>query len=219
MRVTHRVASLLAVGMIGLGSTAGAQVTYSTTGFFTGTNSSVCTSTSSATAATIATCTGGAIVPFTLVFRGLTATNVTGPIDFGTLDLTATGPGSLTLSPGQLFFNLIVTQTTPGPTGSVTPVGGLTGSITSGGVNSSTLIWTPTPTTFSINGAQYAFNFDASGPASGIGYVIPLDQTGIPSTALKGSVTTTPEPGSIALFATGLAGLIPVAIRRRKNAK
>jgi len=31
-----------------------------------------------------------------------------------------------------------------------------------------------------------------------------------------GSITSTPEPGSIALLATGLVGLVPMVRRRRK---
>jgi hypothetical protein len=40
----------------------------------------------------------------------------------------------------------------------------------------------------------------------------------VPSfTDVKDDVTTTPEPATIALMATGFVGLIPFARRRRKN--
>lgn len=80
------------------------------------------------------------------------------------------------------------------------------------------------PATFTFDGPDYAGTFDlwiddlAIQP-SNILDPSPVAITGFIESRITGNVTATPEPGTIALMATGLVGLIPVVrMRRRKNA-
>lgn len=225
MRVTHRALSVLAIGMIGFGSTAQAQVNFFTTGYFTGTQSGACTP-SVPMGASFASC---ATTNFSLQFFGNTYNNVEGGIDYGHFDLTANSNnapldfGPLGASPSDLMFHLVIHETGPTPATFET-MGLIVGSIHVGppGNTQSTLFWDPLPQTFDIGSAHYSFIFDNSGLAANAGYLIPLDQTHLgmgpgSSATFKGNVTTTPEPGTVALFATGLAGLLPIVIRRKRK--
>lgn len=79
------------------------------------------------------------------------------------------------------------------------------------------------PATFSFSGPQYSGTFDlyiddVSVQPTTLLDVNPVAVTGFIESHVTGNVTATPEPGTIALMATGLIGLVPVArMRRKKN--
>jgi hypothetical protein len=57
--------------------------------------------------------------------------------------------------------------------------------------------------------------FDNVGPAANVGLGVPINNVrGIDALV---TTTTTPEPATAALLATGLVGLTPFAIRRRRR--
>jgi hypothetical protein len=199
---------MLLVGAIATES-AGAQVNFTTQGFFSGPGIAGlgCTT----VAAVTAQCTGGG---FTLVFTGTAGINLANNTitQLGTFSLT--GAGNVTVPAGAAFFTLLVNQTTPsGGTG--TFLGAITGTVnTTGGTNFSSLIWTPNQFV-GIGSTQYQMIYDNVGPGANIGLGIPINNT----RAITALVTTSvvPEPSTTTLLVTGLAGLIPVVVRRRKN--
>ena len=129
----------------------------------------------------------------------------------GTFSLT--GTGTVTVPSGAIFFTLLVNQTTPSP-GQGTFLGSISGSVSAGATNSSSLIWTPNQFA-AIDGVHYQMIFDNVGPAANTGLGIPIDHSrGIDALV---TTTTTPEPATVTLMVTGLAGLVPVVIRRRKS--
>lgn len=71
------------------------------------------------------------------------------------------------------------------------------------------------PQIFSFKGPDYDGTFTMN--VADVNLTPGAGQAGVPVTAFI-KTTVTPEPGTTALFATGLAGLIPmVRLRRRKN--
>ena len=216
MRVSNRVLSLLAVGMVGLSTQAHAQgATFSTTGFSSG---GTCTTPTGTTESCTWNSAPSGDGSYTLLFTGTSYVNTLGQINFGTFDLTGTGTASNFSLPAGQLFTLIVTQTNPSA-GSQPITGSFTGTLSTTAATQfkqSSLVFTPSVSSFAIGTAVYTFDGDKNLP--GTAYNVPF-QGSNHSTTLNATVTTTPEPGSIALFATGLAGLIPVVVRRRKNAK
>lgn len=133
---------------------------------------------------------------------------------FGVTCLYAPCDGSAILA-GSTFM-LTVTQTAGAPTGSASFTGSLGWNSTT-----STLSWVPTQGSVTIGGVTYALNEDATGCAGNAAQCVNIGATPnvnyVPTfTDVRDDVTTTPEPATVALMATGLVGLIPVARRRRR---
>ena len=203
--------SIVRAVLIGaLASTAaGAQViNYTTQGFFSGPGSTASGVTCTTFAALTASCTSDG---FKLVFEGTPGVNLANNTITSLGSFTLTGTGNTTVPAGSVFFTLLINQTTP-TVGSSTFLGSIMGTVSTGGTNFSSLMWTPNSTT-TISPVTYTIIKDNVGPAANIGVGIPINNT----RGINALVTATPEPGTTALFATGLAGLIPVMIRRRKK--
>jgi len=189
-------------------STQAQQVQYFTTGQFSG---AACASPNTSPAVCAAS-------GLTLTFTGTTV----GPIppffppsvaDFGSFFLTSVAPSDVNVTGGSVNFTLFIHQTQP-TAGTVSTIGSITGTVQA---TSSSLFWKPNQTQFFVGNIEYDLSLDTTKPALGAGINIPLNR----ASNIRGfvDVVASPEPGSIALFATGLAGLIPVAIRRRKSSK
>lgn len=205
MQITRTLGMVIVAGTLAAG-TAEAQINYTTQGYFSGPGSVACTT----TAALTASCTGSG---FSLLFTGTSGVNLANNTitSLGTFDLT--GTGTATANPGVLNFTLLVNQTTP-TSGQGVFLGAITGTVNTVGGNFSSLIWTPNQTA-TIGATNYQLVFDNVGPAAGVGLGIPINnQRGINALV---NTTATPEPGTVTLMVTGLAGLIPVVRRRRKT--
>ena len=124
-------------------------------------------------------------------------------------------PGVIQGFPSGVTFTLTVNQTSPSG-GSGSFVGSVSGSVAFN-PSFSSLVWLPSPSTLTLGTAglvgTYAIVVDNTGNFN----IEPPTATQNPNpTVVKAFVTTTPEPGTVALMATGMFGLIPV-IRRRKR--
>ena len=209
MRILRTVACAVLLGALAT-EIAGAQVNYTTQGFFSGSGISGlgCTTVAAATA----TCSGGG---FTLVFNASPGVNLAnGTVtSFGTFNLT--GTGTVTVPPGAVFFTLLVNQTTP-TGGQATFTGMIAGTVSTAGGNFSSLVWSPNQFG-TVGSTHYEMIYDNVGPGANIGLGIPINNTrGISALV---TTTTTPEPATVTLLLTGVAALVPVAIRRRRNSR
>lgn len=75
------------------------------------------------------------------------------------------------------------------------------------------LTWTPNQESVTIAGVTYGLTTN-----NGAIYLTNPTATGVTTfTSINDDVTTTPEPATVALVATGFLGLIPVARRRRRR--
>ena len=187
---------LLALGFVALAhSEARADnITFSTTGAFNNASNSITFGSGGDT--------------LTLTFSGIGSSNVNASpstfASFGTITTSATGSGA-TVAPGTTL-TINITQTNPSA-GSGFVAGSLTGTITQNSSDGQ-ILFTVTSTT--INGVLYEV---ANNP---LALVPPNTNNG--QTTVQGKITSTvPEPMTMILFGTGLAGIAAKARRRRKG--
>jgi hypothetical protein len=208
-RLVHAVrAGIVASALVAANafSVSAQIVMFSTSGTFSGgTGGTVCT---------VAQCTNGG---FTLTFSGVPAANYMAPtlVDLGqfvTSYSPAGGTAGLTAFSG-VGFVLQVVQTLP--SGGVANISdGIAGTLAYN-PSSSSLVWSPLVTSFSIGTANYKLVTDNTG---NINIQAPTTADNPNATSVKANVSVTPEPATFLLIAPGLAGLAVMAKRRRSRA-
>jgi hypothetical protein len=133
--------------------------------------------------------------------------------DFETMCVLSGCPDGSILS-GSTFM-LTIAQS--GPTAGVGAISGSLG----WNPNSGLVSWMPNQSSVTIGGVTYGLTENGVDcPLVGKGCINISNSNApyVPSfTEVQDDVTTTPEPATMALMATGLVGLIPFARRRRKN--
>jgi hypothetical protein len=178
----------------------GQTVTFSTTGAFTGGG---CSTTSCA------------FDGFTLSFTPVGSnTFFSGSLvdlgSFNTQCVSCTN-GAMQSFPAGVVFTLTINQTNPSA-GSGNFVGSVSGSLAYNPTFSS-LVWMPTSSSLNIGAVNYQLVVDNTG---NFNIEAPTPDANPNPTVVKAFVTTTPEPSTVALMATGLIGLVPLMRRRRR---
>ena len=214
MKIAAKVmGGVLLAGAV-LAAPATAQTSYTTQGFF---------SSASATCNTVpgfnplvttplpADCSG---LGFLLHYTPATAVNIGDGSITSLGQFTLTGTGQAVAPPGTVLFTIAIRQSSP-TVGTGFTDGFISGSVRTAPPSSSNfsdLIWVPDQFV-NINASIYRLIFDNVGPAADIGLGIPINNT----RGIDAQITTTPEPASMALLATGLLGVVGVARRRRNS--
>lgn len=115
-------------------------------------------------------------------------------------------------------FMLTISQS--GPTSGTGSVSGSLG----WNSTSNTLSWTPNQSSVTVGGVTYGLNETTTGCTAGNPECITIASSNsfsfgaqqVTNVTDDVASTTTPEPATVALMATGLVGLIPIARRRRR---
>jgi len=205
-----RVVLIVAVMALFLATAAMADtmVTYSTTGGFNGTSSTVLH-----VGGVTITYHPQAVSTISLVSSGAPYYDW-GTAQFGYFTVSGSGTGTAN---GSQTFQLTLTQTQPAPGGTATDSATLNGKITATGSQLS-LTFAPPPFVFAPNGATYSPLTPS--PVSGVDWAVTYKTTIQPAgqiTSLQGlgQFTPTPEPSSLLLLGAGISGLVGMIRRKR----
>lgn len=185
----------IAIFTLGQGEARADTITFSTNGSFNGGGNSV-------------TFGAGANLT-TITFTGVSSTVNANPFTFASLgefQTTVTGTGA-TIAPGTTF-QLTINQTVPSP-GSGSLFGTLSGTIQQ---NASTGLVTFSVTSAQINGVTYTLTNNP------LPLVPPSTNNGV-TTVQSRIDAPIPEPATMFLLGTGLAGLAAKVRKRRKAAR
>jgi hypothetical protein len=213
MKIAAKVLGGVMLAGAALAAPAQAQTSYVTQGFFQS-GSPTCNNpfNPALVGPLAASCSGAG---FTLTFTPATQTLI-GDLSTTSLgEFRLTGTGAVTVSGESVLFTLAIKQSAP-TTGTGTTDGFITGRVETappGSSNFSSLIWVPDQFV-NINSTIYELIFDNRGFAAGRGLAIPIND----NRGIDAQITTVPEPGSMALVATGLLGIFGIA-RRRMSTK
>jgi hypothetical protein len=212
MRITHRILGLAVVGTLGLGAPVAAQQVH-----FAGTTAGCFYTTVSCTPGGLGDNVGG-LSFFNGFFNAWTSTS--GFLGIGNFPGDANTLGSFLLngttadySGSNFLLQVVFSLPTVTPNNTIYTAA-LLGDVESNGVGGVNIHFSNPGTVYPFSGPDNTGTFTLSVAD------VNLTPGRLDAVAVTGFIrtTVTPEPGTTALFATGLAGLIPlVRLRRRKN--